>query len=178
MPQLPPRRLPNFSWVLDGQLAGCGAPRFAGNLGELQEKGVHAILSLTEDPLEAMLAALPEGDMEAAVQALAGMRCLHVPVPDFTAPSPEQLGQCCSFLEASQAEGLPVAVHCAHGIGRTGTVLAAFLVHSTGCSAEDAVTRLRELRPGSVETACQMAAIRRFAEQSKFAARGVSTEAG
>lgn len=47
------------------------------------------------------------------------------------------------------------------GLGRSGTMAAAYLV-ATGTSADEAIAILRELRPGSIETAEQEAAVRRF----------------
>jgi atypical dual specificity phosphatase len=51
-----------------------------------------------------------------------------------------------------------VNVHCRAGKGRTGTVLAAYFV-SKGMSAAEALQRVRELRPGSIETPEQEHAI-------------------
>ena len=49
------------------------------------------------------------------------------------------------------------------GVGRTGTVLACYLVHR-GATAVDAINRVRELRPGSVQTPEQEAAVLQYAE--------------
>ena len=54
-----------------------------------------------------------------------------------------------------------VAVHCAAGKGRTGTVLAAYLV-TQGMTAGEAIRKVRELRPGSVETYEQEQMIREW----------------
>ena len=65
-------------------------------------------------------------------------------------------------IESAHEAGRPVAVHCAAGLGRTGTVMAAWLV-TQGLDADAAIARIRELRPGSIETDEQEEAVRDFA---------------
>ena len=60
-----------------------------------------------------------------------------------------------------------VAVHCLAGRGRTGTVLAAYFVHR-GLPAREAIQKVRDLRPGSIEVPEQEDAIRAF-ERSRQA---------
>ena len=50
------------------------------------------------------------------------------------------------FVHNAIAKGRPVAVSCGAGCGRTGTVLACYLV-SAGYSAEEAIQQLLALRP-------------------------------
>jgi hypothetical protein len=58
------------------------------------------------------------------------------------------------------AAGEAAAVHCGGGLGRTGTVLACYLLEiDEGLGPEEAVRRVRALRPGSVQTPAQLAAI-------------------
>eukprot|EP00960_Hanusia_phi_P076374 768553-Hanusia_phi.AAC.4 len=47
------------------------------------------------------------------------------------------------------ADGL-VAVHCDNGLGRTGTMLAAYLIAFRGFTAREAIGWMRLARPGSV----------------------------
>jgi len=53
-------------------------------------------------------------------------------------------------------------VSCYAGIGRTGTVLACYLVHR-GEEPAEAIIRVRRLRPGSIETPEQETAVRQYA---------------
>jgi atypical dual specificity phosphatase len=67
------------------------------------------------------------------------------------APTIEQLQQVLRYVEEKNAESKPVLVHCGEGTGRTGTVLAAYLI-SHDQAAEEAIRKVREERPGSIQT--------------------------
>jgi len=64
----------------------------------------------------------------------------------------------------ARAAGKRVAVHCHAGLGRTGTLLACYLVQQ-GMTPAEAIARVREARPGSVETREQEAAVTAYAER-------------
>ena len=137
----------NFSWLIESKLAGCGRPETEAELRGLKRVGIKAIISLTGTPLT------PE-----PVKQL-GFDYFHSPISG--APSPTQLSEITEFIEARNAESKPVLVHCGEGQGRTGTVLAAYLV-SKGATADEAIDKVREVRPGSIQNAEQENAIRLF----------------
>ncbi len=139
-----------FSWVDPPRLAALACPQSGDDLRWLRRNGVEVLISLTEDPL-------PRGWLNEA-----GMLGLSVPVPDMSPPTERQLDHILSTIKKANSSGMGVALHCAAGYGRTGTVLAAYFV-TVGLSARAALRKVRDLRPGSVETAEQELAIERYA---------------
>jgi atypical dual specificity phosphatase len=55
-------------------------------------------------------------------------------------------------------------VHCAAGIGRTGTILASYLVKYQKMSAKEAIGKVREERPGSIQSESQEIAVSVYEE--------------
>ncbi len=143
----------NFSWVQAEQLAGMAQPGLARSLDEdlafLQGQGLRLLVSLTEEPTS-------EKELKAH-----GMELLHLPVADFTPPGLGQMNQFARRNEASLAQGRPVGVHCTAGMGRTGTMLASWFVWQ-GMEGVEAIQEIRRLRPGSIETPEQEAAVLAF----------------
>ncbi len=95
-----------------------------------------------------------------------GFADCYQPVPDFMAPSMLQIDRVISFIQRSIAQHKPVDVSCYEGRGRTGTVLACYLV-SKGATPEDAIRETRAKRRGSIETKEQEDAIVQYSQKVK-----------
>ena len=142
--------LKRISWLVDDRVAACRYPRSEKALHELAEQGVDMLVNLHAQP------------HSAATLARHGLTELHLPVRDFSAPTLEQLERGVAAIELALAANRKVAVHCGAGLGRTGTLLACYLVKQ-GLSSEEALVRIRAVRPGSVETPQQERAIQQYA---------------
>lgn len=147
-----------FYWVVEGTLAGCPLP--GGRRGKamntdlpwLRGQGISAVLTLTEEPL-----------LEWAL-GHHGMRGLHLSVPDLTPPDPEQIQDALEFIDWQIAHGRGVAVHCLMGQGRTGTVLAAYLIRQ-GAGAAEAIAEIRSRCPGAIGSRSQERALVTWADR-------------
>lgn len=139
----------NFSWVLEGCLAGAQGPTSARDITFLKLQEIKAVVRMEENTLSTESWQMVE---------------LFEPVPDFTAPTMEQIDRMVRFLEAQiETWERPVVVTCAAGQGRTGTVLACYFVY-TGYEPQVAIDYVRQLRPGSIQTRDQEEAVHQYAK--------------
>jgi len=137
-----------ISWIIDEELAAFSA--FAlGDLDALSNAGIGAIVSLTERMPPELV-----GEPRFSV--------LHLPIEDMTPPEREQVERFVRFVDRQRESEHAVGVHCLAGLGRTGTMIACYLV-TRGRSADDAIAEVRRARPGSVQTETQEQAVRRWA---------------
>src|SRR5262245_6751736 len=141
-----------FTWIDKPRLAALARPECAEDLGWLRQQGIEVLVSLTEDCLRR------DWVNES------GLLVVHEPVVDMEAPTQEQLDRCVSAIDRALAKNMGVAVHCTAGLGRTGVVLACHLV-TRGMNAQNAMARIRRLRPGSIETEEQAEAVEGFARR-------------
>jgi atypical dual specificity phosphatase len=158
-------------WMIPGVLAGmpmpfvhsqrrlepgAGVAAYDDELPVLYSKGFRAVVSLLNLP------------SDKAVYESAGFAFLCLPIPDGGAPTMEQAVEFVRFVNRQRAEGRPVAVHCEAGVGRTGTMLAVYLI-SQGSDAATAIRTVRMVQPRAIETMRQvqfLSAFESFTRQS------------
>ena len=138
----------NFSWLIENKLAGSAIPTSQDEIKWLQEQGVKSIITIREEPLEYTLPA--------------EMKYLHINSNDMGVPEFDDLVYSVDFIHQRITNDEPVMVHCLAGLGRTGTILACYLIKYENMSADDAMQKVREERPGSIQSFSQEEIIHKF----------------
>jgi ADP-ribosyl-[dinitrogen reductase] hydrolase len=142
---------------LHSRIALCPCPgqerSLAIDLRQLRDWGAGALVTLMEDHELALL-----GLTSMAVQVeLAGMRWWHLPIRDMDTPDAAfeaRWQEAGAELRGLLSRGESIALHCRGGKGRTGTIAARLLVE-LGTAPAQAILRVREARPGCIETEAQ-----------------------
>jgi len=140
----------NFSWLVDDKLAGSAIPTSKDEINWLHEQGVKSIVTIREEPLDE--------------NWVGEMKYLHVHSNDMGVPTFDDLKESVDFIHNRIEDNEPVMVHCLAGLGRTGTILACYLIKYEKMSAEDAIQHVREKRHGSIQSFVQEELIFQYAK--------------
>jgi atypical dual specificity phosphatase len=143
----------NFSWLIEEKLAGSGIPTSFEEFHWIVNQGVKSIVTMTEN-------SLPD-------EWVQSIDYLHVPTPDLTAPDMDKIESTVDFINEQINNDQPVMVHCAAGMGRAGTILACYFVKYKKLTAEKAIKKIRNERPGSIQSEVQELAIGFFEKHIK-----------
>ena len=138
----------NFSWLIDGKLAGSAIPTSKDEIKWVQEQGVKSIVTIREEPL--------------VNEWIKDVNYLHIMSNDMGVPEFDDLIHAVDFIHRRITNNEFVLVHCLAGLGRTGTVLACYLVKYQNMTADEATQKVREERPGSIQSYPQDEIIFRF----------------
>ncbi len=130
-----------------------GEPRLASDIAAARAWKAGLVVSLLAS---AELEALGIRGLGQAVRD-AGMEWRHLPIHDFGTPDAAAMQQWQTLAPLIQGMldiGEQVLLHCRAGLGRSGTMAALILIER-GMSPEAAITTVRSVRPGAIETAAQ-----------------------
>lgn len=147
-----------FVWLIGGKVAGTPFPGILRNVHQdlqaLRNAGITRLISLTEIPFDAALAANYD------------IYCTAVPMPDMHAPSLEDAWFLCHEIDRYLQNGETVAVHCKAGLGRTGTVLGLYWIwlHAGQASGLDAIQYVRRQEACMIQSLEQENFLKNFAE--------------
>lgn len=148
--------------AVDVKLWRGGAPSDAGYRA-LAAAGTTTVVDLrAEDGIE----------HDAALVESLGMNLVRIPIRDGQTPTTEQVT---AFLQAAQQAPGPVFVHCGAGVGRTGTMVGAYLVATGELNGAAALRRNLAVGPPSLEQVAFVAGLEqgRLERPNPFV-RGVS----
>ena len=106
------------------------APRAQGDIEAVKQYGVDAVLNLCAECYD-----LHE------IEAAAGLSVHWLPISDEDVPEMDEAQDALDWLDKVTGEGSKVLVHCRFGIGRTGTMVTAWLLQH-GHNLDDALDML------------------------------------
>lgn len=133
-----------FVWIEEGRLAATPMPGISASvdydLDLLQNVGVTTLITLTEQ------------DFPQDALARHGLKNVHLPIADRKAPTPAEMDTLVARMRELMDNGKVLAVHCLAGLGRTGTILAAYLVKEKGMSAQSALNQIRRFNRQFVQS--------------------------
>ena len=138
----------NLSWIIEKKLAGSAIPTSKEEIDWLKEEGVKSIVTIREEPLDD--------------DWIDDIEYLHIHSNDMGVPEFDDLIFSVDFIHQRLENNEPVMVHCLAGLGRTGTILACYLIKYEKMSADDAITKIRKERSGSIQSYSQEEIIFRF----------------
>jgi len=147
-------------YCVDDHVCGGQIP-YREDYKQIRELGFRIVISLVEDWEYMYYADMsPQEVLDEAARN--DLIVLRFPTRDGYAPDEETLLRICEIINNNVKQCRKVYVHCVGGLGRTPTVLAAYLVYSRGLSAEDALREVMKVNPEMSITEDQYYSLKSF----------------
>ena len=93
---------------------------------------------------------------------LSGNNYCYLPVIDDTAPTESELTEGVKFIQNSILNNEKVYVHCAAGVGRSVTIVAAWLIKEKNLSVETSLDKIRINRPFILPVSEQLTLLKKW----------------
>lgn len=136
-----------------------------GHLDDIMDLGVTHILSMVED------FELEDGWINQPVKKTewenAGAVVYQIPTVDFLPLSEIEITNGIEYLRQSLEDGHTVYIHCKAGVGRSASIVIAFLMHTQGMSLDEAIALVKEHRPQINLNAGQRRAIQNYFQENE-----------
>jgi atypical dual specificity phosphatase len=139
--------------VLANKLYGMPAPKKE-DLQDLSNAGIKSIVCLLED----------NSNIQNYNES--GFKNLWLPVADDKAPTFEQVEKLVEFIDEQNKNNNPVAIHCQGGKGRTGTLIASYLI-AKGASFEEAMNQIEDNQPNAIKKDFQINFLKELSNKVK-----------
>jgi atypical dual specificity phosphatase len=113
----------------------------------IKQQGIRSILTIKEKPLPS------EWFSSRNNNGVVKIDYFHISIKDHGSPSIEELDYAVNYIRRQIDNKKPVMVHCSGGKGRTGTILAAYLIKKEdGLRAGQVIEKLSSIRGESIQS--------------------------
>jgi atypical dual specificity phosphatase len=144
-----------FYWIIENEIAGSSLPHDKTHIDLLIKKNVKVVVSLTY------------GTEVANLLWGSNIRHIHLPITDFGVPDKETIDEFTTISRTAKEMKHPILVHCFAGCGRTGVMLAVYLMTFYDYKYENALKKIRSVRECAIESKNQHEFLKKMKSSQK-----------